>query len=342
MFDAVNWRMEEPNTEPVRIIDSMRSPEKDGTAPKKCMIIDGSMGDRTTYAQSCSVEAIINNMNYPRLILDRICMDCLESIDVRESYDYVCVFHEKNCELGSSKSDRLQKTDYYIAVQNLLDNEMQIQNIFQTMEETHTGIAFSPLPIYFLQNGRLAENNSFWCTWKVFLELYKSNILSDTRRKLQTSAKQVGYSTCVVMSDVYAGLQWNNSETIIGGIVTGIKWRLQLGDYMELKSSVRLNWFDLIRFAQQHSRIAVYGTGVVADIITDFFSQRCLEISFYIVSEGYRKESVYRDKPVYELQEVRKDEELGIVVALNRKHAEEIKGGLEEKRLSNEIFFGQV
>jgi hypothetical protein len=340
LFDAVNWKiegLEESDVEPVRIIDSIHSPETDWTAPKKCMIIDGSMGEKKTYAEVCSVEHIINNLKQQGLVMDRICIDCLESIDVTDNYDYVCVFREKNCERGCSKSDRLQKSNYYIAVQNLLCNGTQIQNLFQTMEKTHTGIAFSPLPIYFLQNGKQAEKNSFWCTWKVFLELFRSNLLSETREKLQRMAEQVGYNACVVMSDAYAGLQWNNSEAIIGGIVKRTKLMLQSGSYMELKSCVKYNRFDLIRFAQQHSRIAIYGTGDMADDITDFFNQRCLEIDFYIVGEGYRKEAIYRDKAVYELSEIHADDDLGIVVALNKKNAEKVIGVLEKKGFVNLI-----
>jgi hypothetical protein len=340
LFDAVNWKvegLEESDIGPVRIIDSIHSPETEWTPPKKCVIIDGSMGEKKAYAEVCSVEHIINNLNRSGLIMDRIGIDCLESIDITENYEYVCVFREKNCELGTSKSDRLQKSNYYIAVQNLLDNGTRIQNIFRTMEETHTGIAFSPLPIYFLQNGRRAENNSFWCTWEVFRELYKSNLLSDTREKLCKFVEQIGYNACVVMSDAYAGLQWSNSETIIGGIVKSTKLMLQSGNFMELKSSVKHNRFDLIRFAQQHSRLAVYGIGDMADVITDFFDHRCLEIEFYIVSDGHREKTYYRDKKVWELSEVKLDNNIGIVIALNKKNTKEVVNSFDVLGFS-EIF----
>lgn len=304
MFDAENWKLEEieiPDIEPVRIIDSMHSPETDGMASKTYIITDGSM-------------------------------------DVRERYDYVCVFREKNCEPGCSKSDRMKKTNYYIADRNLLDNGTHIQNIFRMMEDTHTGIAFSPLPIYFLQNGKHAENNSFWCTWEVFLELYRSDLLSDTRENLQRFAEQAGYKACVVMSDVYAGLQWNNLETILGRVAKNARKMSLSGNYKGLKSNIQHNCYDLIRFAQQYSRIAIYGTGAVADIITEFLCQRFFEIDFYIVSEGYRKEQFYGDKPVYELPEVHADEELGIVVALNKKNAEEAIRMLEERGFVNCIY----
>lgn len=344
MFDVENWKMEGAdryNMNNIHIINYAQRLCDNAMNRKSLLLIDGSAEENEKYADSHSVESIMRNMRHTSWDIDTCHMDDMKTLKWETNYDYVCFFNEKNYELGGNHADRIQKTNYYIAVENLIKSHILIENIMHVMGELNIGIAFSPMPIhgeYFMLDEMQIENNSYWCRGDLFGEIYKKNALLDSRESLEKIAKSMGYLTAVFMSDQYASVQWNNYDYMLIEVVKRIRAMSLAVEYKDLKSQIRHNCFDLIKFAQQNEQIAIYGTGHVAKIVTDFLVERALEINFYIVSDGYRKEETYEDKPVLEISEVMPNKKLGIVAALDKKHAKEISGGLKKKGFSNILY----
>lgn len=336
MFDAGNWKLENLDmfcASNLYIINSVQGRNDIMNNVEKLLLIDGNEGKGEKYAEANSVESIIKNMGLFSLSIDILHMNDIGSIGPDKKYDYVCFFNEKNCDKGGSHGDRLQKTNYYIVIENLLKNDAFMRNLLLVMQENNIGIAFSPAPIYeksLMQEQAKKKNNSYWCRWDLFCEIRKKDALMDSREELDKAAKDAGCLSAVVMSDIYAGIQWNNYDYMLNEVVKQIRKMSLAVEYADMKSQIKHNCFDLIKFVQGNARVAVYGIGEVAKIVTEFLMQRVLEIDFYIVSDGYRKEQSYNGKAVFEISEIEPDENMGIVVALDKKNAKEVMGNLKE------------
>ena len=147
-------------------------------------------------------------------------------------------------------------------------------------------------------------------------------------------AQSQGYATGIVMNDEYARLQLSNYHSMINGMMNQER---KMNTSVTYRDYVMMNMDEhIVHFFSQNKKIFVYGTGDYATRITRFIKSNHLKIEGYIVSDGHKNTDIFEEKRVYCLSELKLcQEEVGIIVALNKYHQKEVIPLLKELGYNN-------
>jgi rhamnosyltransferase len=196
----------------------------------------------------------------------------------------------------------------------------------------------------------LALGTVFWCRVDALRKLFiKEWIYEDfpceplphdgtishaIERILAYVAQDAGYLAGIVMTDTYAGKQFEYRNKVLRQAFdclsekTGIGSVSDLFHYIKKRNKVE-SFFNL------HSETYIYGTG-----LWGIRSLRMMETigkrpKAFLVSDKNRVEKAFDGIPIYELSEVELTDKCGVILAVSAKYVEEIKELLAEKNFNN-------
>ncbi len=96
--------------------------------------------------------------------------------------------------------------------------------------------------------------------------------------------------------------------------------------------------YEIMEFAKNNRHIIIMGTGKYADIVSEQLSNNCISFEGFTVSYGEKKESTYKGKQVWEIQEIPYNIcETGIIIGINPVIWSEIESSLRGSGITNYI-----
>lgn len=81
---------------------------------------------------------------------------------------------------------------------------------------------------------------------------------------------------------------------------------------------------EILAFCQQHERLFLYGDGWVGKAVFQYLAEEGIDVSAICVSEGYKRESSFCGRDVYELSEISFAENDGIILGVSEVFQQEI------------------
>lgn len=169
-----------------------------------------------------------------------------------------------------------------------------------------------------------------------------STINHAIERILAFVAQHEGYTTGIIENDKFAAVQVGNYQYILNGLIS-----------KKRKSSGFLTFFDLINkdffydysnlqyCVQKYKKVLIYGTGFFAVEITKYLERNNCTYDAYVVSDGYRKQGQLYGKRVYELSEIKNEENMLLILALKKGDFNEVYPILTNKGFRNFYFNGE-
>lgn len=86
--------------------------------------------------------------------------------------------------------------------------------------------------------------------------------------------------------------------------------------------------FDIKNFICKNEKIYVYGTGKMAEYFMQYFGDQIPNLNGFIISDDKYNPNFYCQHKIYKISEI-SDTTVGIIVAMNRKNADEVKSNLQ-------------
>ena len=93
------------------------------------------------------------------------------------------------------------------------------------------------------------------------------------------------------------------------------------------------NIFQMLK--EQNKQIYIYGTGIIAQYVSEFAKKNNIEPIAYVVSDGQCKKDFFMNKKVYHLSEIKITSELTFILALSGKTKEIVLKYMQNKFLIN-------
>lgn len=252
-------------------------------------------------------------------------------------YKYVCYLnnHEVDDELLELFWENLIVTPAYIS---------NILNLFQ--EKTRLGVLAPPKPYhaqYFSErhtkNTIFPYGNMFWCRSEIFQYLmenedwYKAD--NNYIQSLPTLARQYGYACGLVVNEEYASLYASNYHYMLSGMATNVLVDRGIEEFKNIK---KIN-SQLIEFCEAHERVYIYGAGECGRECNFYLQLHGIEIAGYVVSDGRRSANIDSQLNIYELSELNKDENLGIIIAMGKSSACSVAIMLKDRGIQEFILY---
>ena len=205
----------------------------------------------------------------------------------------------------------------------------------------------------------LSVGGTFWCRtaalktlfnypWKYddFLEEpmpINGTISHAIERIYPYVAQHEGYMSGTMMSDKYAGSLISSHQTMLETII------FRLFDNIESKFStyaqlltLLLNSISSLSFAKyiiQNKNIYLYGAGAYGMYFLKMLLSQGIKPMGFVVSDGHKKESFIKEYKVYELCELPKNEEYGLLITVDRKNTATIIENLNKYGFTNYYSF---
>jgi len=157
-------------------------------------------------------------------------------------------------------------------------------------------------------------------------------------RILAYVAQDAGYFTGIIMTDSYAGKQFEYRNMILREAFDSLSNNIGIGSISDLFNYTKKRK-KIKKFIALYSDIYVYGAG--------FFGIRSFHMmemvgktpKAFIVSDGEQTEKELHGIPILNLSEVELSEKCGIILAVSSKYVDEIKKILAKKKFNNFIVY---
>ncbi|MDR2579698.1 MAG: rhamnan synthesis F family protein [Fibromonadaceae bacterium] len=146
-------------------------------------------------------------------------------------------------------------------------------------------------------------------------------------------AQHEGYYSGLLFNEEYASLYLTNYQYMLAKFVSDYHFLTGLSKFDVVATAIGV----VERFANKYDKVYIYGTGMHGHNCYYLLEDRVSNVAGFIVSDGYRKNSKIKDKPVYELSELSPEPTTGIIVALNVLLQKKVLPELN-KRGFNEIY----
>lgn len=98
---------------------------------------------------------------------------------------------------------------------------------------------------------------------------------------------------------------------------------------------------EVVRFCNRFDYIYVYGAGLVSNFIIKYLKEEKIAINGIIVSDGKKTNELYNGIHIYELDEVKADEKIGIVLGVAPVNQEGICLNLKENGFAEKQIYSQ-
>lgn len=277
--------------------------------------------------------------------------------------DFICVLHDVDV-TSDIKPSCNGKSYFYCIWENLLKDKNHVLGILEKFEEEdRLGFLAPPqsnFADYFgmLGNGwdgtyekvnEITEKLELKCPLSIDKPPFRvtdnfwirGNILKQIE-KLETKdykyipylwsylAQGMGYYSGIVESTTFASMNEVNILYYINKVANQIKLEYgSFNNFYEMEEKIFLGALNI--FCGKFSRILVYGTGYYARKYKKYIPN----IEMYVVSDGQKKEKFFEGIPVVYLSEVRRINECGIVLCLNKKNQNQVLPILREHGIKN-------
>lgn len=262
--------------------------------------------------------------------LNRKCRDYLREtpsfVDIRyweqdsnvEKYAYVCY-------LNIQEREDESLTLFW---ENLIATPVYIKNVLNLFQKNpRVGVLAPPKPYHaqyfserYTKNTTYPYGSMFWCRGEVFQKLienkewYKKDSVI---QNLPMIAKKEGYMCGLVMNEEYASAYTSNYHYMLSGLVKNI---LMDRGIEEFKNIRKIN-SQLIEFCDAYDRIYIYGAGECGRECKFYLQLHGIKIDGYIVSDGRRDSNIDDKMDIFELSEISKEENAGIIIAMGKASA---------------------
>ncbi len=145
-------------------------------------------------------------------------------------------------------------------------------------------------------------------------------------RILPYVAKSQGYDSGIMMNQEYASLYECNYRYMCWEIIDALKYKSD--SYEELfhgkyDTPKRINYF-----CGQFSKIFIYGAGKKGRECFRLIEDKS-NLKGFIVSKEHKVEEEYESYPVYEIEEIEKSDDTGIILAMRQEYLSEVYSHLE-------------
>jgi lipopolysaccharide biosynthesis protein len=144
-------------------------------------------------------------------------------------------------------------------------------------------------------------------------------------------AQDAGYYTGNIMTDTYAGKQFEHRNMILTKAFDELDKFSGIGNVTELFNS-DLKRKVIRNFCNLYSDIYIYGAGVYGSKSFRMMQAICKTPKAFLVSDGKRVRKDLYGIPILELSEVELNDKCGIILAVSSKYIDEIKRSLDEKK----------
>lgn len=157
-------------------------------------------------------------------------------------------------------------------------------------------------------------------------------------RILAYVAQDAGYLTGNIMTDTYAGKQFEYRNMILMKAFGELDKFLGIGNIKEL-FNCDLKRKKLEDFCYLYSDVYIYGAGVYGSKSFRMMKSIGKVPKAFLVSDGKRTGKDLYGIPILELSEVKLDEKCGIILAVTVGYIDEIKRALDEKKFNNLMIY---
>lgn len=157
-------------------------------------------------------------------------------------------------------------------------------------------------------------------------------------RILAYVAQDAGYLTGNIMTDTYAGKQFEYRNMILMKAFGELDKFLGIGNIKEL-FNCDLKRKKLEDFCDLYSDVYIYGAGVYGSKSFRMMKSIGKVPKAFLVSDGKRTGKDLYGIPILELSEVKLDEKCGIILAVTVGYIDEIKRALDEKKFNNLMIY---
>lgn len=193
------------------------------------------------------------------------------------------------------------------------------------------------------EKGPIALSTTFWCRTEALRPLFDypfsyeqfpeepypldGTLGHAIERSLIYVAQSQGYFSGVVESDDYAAMHITDLQKMLVQLSNLSRNKYYFSDFEGLCDGLITN--DLPAFCYNWSHIYIYGAGDYGHRVLRVLQNRKINVEGFIVSDG---ECIPQELeiPCYYLSQIQKENDIGIVVAVNRKYAKTILHALKE------------
>lgn len=172
---------------------------------------------------------------------------------------------------------------------------------------------------------------AFWCKTDAIRKIIEypfsnEELKSDTVKKcikylMVYASQDAGYYSGTVKTIKYSKLEIENQNMLID----------QYMQYFYKKEEVE-------KFVRKYRKIYIYGMGIVAKRVQGFISECGCSIEKFVITDSHYEQQKIDNANIIPISKVPKDEDIGIIVAMNAKNTREVKPFLDENNYKN-IFY---
>ncbi|NBD26702.1 rhamnan synthesis F family protein [Paenibacillus glycinis] len=203
------------------------------------------------------------------------------------------------------------------------------------------------------EKGPFALGTAFWCRTQALKSLFEygfkyedfaeepmpidGTISHAIERIFPYVAQHEGYYSGVMMTEEYAAIQIVNYRYMVNGIIRELKKKsgIPYYSYSYRNALDMAKGADIYHFALQHKKVFIYGAGDIGLKCAANLIAEQVDFQGFIVSDGHRTKIRLLDHPIYELSEIKADDEMGVILALNLSHIRQVISVLEEREFRN-------
>ncbi len=157
-------------------------------------------------------------------------------------------------------------------------------------------------------------------------------------RILAYVAQDAGYFTGNIMTDTYAGKQFEHRNLILTKAFDELDKFSGIGNVNEL-FNCDLKRKNIEEFCNLYSDIYIYGAGIYGNKSFRMMQAICKMPKAFLVSDGKRIMKDLYGIPILELSEIELDYKCGIILSVSSKYIDEVKQILDEKKFNNLMIY---
>lgn len=252
------------------------------------------------------------------------------------NYKYICILREH----ADASKDEIE-----LILQNAIYNKNHIsyiQNLFET--NSYLGMLMVPRSYFggdFIDGFSDICTNGVWCRTSIFQHVVEHKIektdVDDWSKKVIHNLKREGYCIGEIYTQEYAETYLTNYSLILNELIRNV---LLPQGVEEVCCLFKIN-MGLIDFAQKYSKIYVYGAGKYGEKCLDYLEENNINVDGVVVSNGMKFENYFHQYKIYEISELKIEDDIGIIVALNKKNSEVVKRLIKINGFENIIEFSK-
>lgn len=182
---------------------------------------------------------------------------------------------------------------------------------------------------------------SYLCNEKFCRGVYRANFCSDSPERnffgmlYPYLVQQNGYYSGRVMTHRYAAMRINYLHKMLGKLVKNVLVYRGIQEFRNLRK-VNLN---LVDYCTNYRKIYVYGAGDIGNECCLYLKMNGIKVESFVVSDGRRTDQEVSNVKVKELSEIVVDDDMCVILAVNKKHMDVILGMLNNTGIENYISY---